>query len=100
MRVDPADMPPDPFAEDGVDRMALEHAEELARHSADSASAVWDRFDGPTTDEFDDAERELAELECARDDPDGSDVPFAMWKAAIAAISVVVVLAIIVLYVR
>ncbi|MHB9003810.1 MAG: hypothetical protein ACYC6C_07055 [Coriobacteriia bacterium] len=93
MPVDPRDMPPDPFAEDGVDRMALEHAEELARHPADSASAVWDRFDGPTTDEFDNAEREIAELE------DGGDVPAAMWKAGIAAVAVVVIIAMLVLFV-
>lgn len=96
MPVDPRDMPPDPFAEDGVDRMALEHAEELARHPADSASAVWDRFDGPSTDEFDDAEREIAELE---DGGNGSDVPVAMWKAGMAAVAVVVIIAMLVLYV-
>ncbi|PKQ29076.1 MAG: hypothetical protein CVT60_07215 [Actinobacteria bacterium HGW-Actinobacteria-10] len=95
MTVDPRDMPPDPFAEDGVDRMALEHAEELARHPADPASTAWDRFDGPTTDEFDDAEREIAELE----DGGENELPFALWKAGMAAVAVVVIIAMLVLFV-
>lgn len=97
MRVDPGDMPPDPFAEDGVDTMALEHAEELARHPADSASAAWDRFDGPTTDEFDDAEREIAELE--EGTGDGDELRFALWKAGMAAIAVVLIIAMLALFV-
>lgn len=97
MRVDPRDMPPDPFAEDGVDRMALEHAEELARHPADSASAEWDRFDGPTTDEFDDAKREITEL--GEGTGDGAELSFALWKAGMAAVAVVVIIAMLVLFV-
>lgn len=52
------DMPPDPWAEEGIDVWSLEQAEELTRHKADPDDPRWERVEGPTTDEFDDAENE------------------------------------------
>ncbi len=54
----PGDMPPDPWAEEGIDPWSLEQAEDLTRQGACPDDPRWERVDGPTTDEFDDAEHE------------------------------------------
>lgn len=95
----PDDMPPDPFAEDGVDLMSLTHAEELARRGIDPDHPAWDRFDGPDMFDFDEAARELAALESGEGADAGSDVRYAIWKTALAGVAVVVVIALLVVYV-
>lgn len=60
-------LPPDPWAEEGVDLWALEQAEELAHGRVDPDDRAWDNLDGgPTIDDFDDAAAELREMD---DDP-------------------------------
>ncbi|MDP2183733.1 MAG: hypothetical protein Q8K99_14355 [Actinomycetota bacterium] len=57
-------LPPDPWAEEGVDLWALEQAEELAHDGVHPDDRAWDNLDGgPTIDEFDDAAAELRALE-------------------------------------
>ena len=53
-------LPPDPWAEDGVDLWSLEQAERLTREDADQSSSRWDELEGPTIDDFDRAGKELA----------------------------------------
>lgn len=58
------DMPPDPFAQDGVDPFAVEASERLAHDGASGCDPRWDRVGGePTVDDFDDAEAELQALD-------------------------------------
>ena len=54
-------LPPDPWADEGVDLWTLEKAERLAARDADSADPRWDDLDGPDIEEFWDAEAEMAE---------------------------------------
>ncbi|MDP2232304.1 MAG: hypothetical protein Q8K89_01595 [Actinomycetota bacterium] len=89
-------MPPDPFAQDGIDEMELEAAERLAHDDASGSDPRWDRLDGPTTDQFDDAAEELRELEVAADEQVGS----LMWRTALAGIAVLVAIGLVLLLVR
>jgi hypothetical protein len=54
----PGDLPPDPWEKEGVDLWALEQAEDLTKRDAHPDDPRWDKLDGPTIDEFDDAENE------------------------------------------
>lgn len=62
----PDRMPPDPWDEEGVDLWTLEKAEEYVSRDLDCADPRWDDLDGPTIEEFDEAE-----AESERDDADG-----------------------------
>ncbi len=75
-------LPPDPWADEGVDLWTLEKAERLAAEDPDSADPRWDDLDGPSIDEFYDAESEMAES----DDVHGSGLIGALrpWLGLIA----------------
>lgn len=93
------DLPPDPFADDGLDPFAVEAAEELARAGVDPGDPRWDRIGGePTIDDFDDARAELDGR-----DPLGSDEsaagPFTRLLPWLSAIALVVVAALVLTYV-
>ena len=96
-----SDMPPDPFADDGIeDPFALELAEELAHDGAPKHDPRWDHIDGPSIDEFDAAAHEIDDL---RDDelgPDGFDSRAIIVRTVVASVAVIVVLALVVLYLR
>lgn len=71
------EMPLDPFADDGVDEMAVELAERLAHEGAAPNDPRWERIGAePTIDDFDDAADELDEFEELRDEE------WAAWSAA------------------
>jgi len=89
-------MPPDPFAEDGVDLLELETAERLVHDGAGSSDPRWDRLDGPTIDDFDEAAEELETREFEAEEHVGS----LMWRTALAGIAVVVAIALVVLLLR
>lgn len=96
-----ADMPPDPFADDGVeDPFALELAEELAHDGASKHDPRWDHIDGPTIDEFDDAAREIDELRDNESGPEEPDMRNLVLRTVVASMTVIIVLAVIVLYLR
>lgn len=94
--IDDRDMPPDPWAEQGVDPWEIEQAEQLAHDGAAPDDPRWDHLDGPTTDEFYDAERELR---TARAEEFTEIGPLA-WRAIIASVAVVVAIALLVLVLR
>jgi len=89
-------MPPDPFAEDGVDLLEVETAEKLVHDGVSSSDPRWDRFDGPTIDDFDEAAEELQSLEAEADE----QVMSLVWRTVLAGIAVVVAIALVVLLVR
>lgn len=89
-------MPPDPFAEDGVDQLELATAEKLVHDGTSGSDPRWDHLDGPTVDDFDDAAEEFRELE---DDAE-VEVSSLVMRTALAGIAVVVAIALIVLLVR
>ncbi len=89
-------MPPDPFAQEGIDELELETAERLARDGASPGDPRWDRLDGPTIHEFDDAARELEIIEVRSE----TDVRSLMWRTVVACIAVLVAIGLVVLLVR
>lgn len=89
-------MPPDPFEQDGVDLLELETAEKLAHDGASSSDPRWDRLDGPTIDEFDQAAEELRDIEEAAD----VQVTSLVMRTALAGVAVVVAIALLVLILR
>lgn len=93
---DTPELPPDPWAEQGIDPWALEQAELLTRTDADPSSRSWDEIDGPTLDEFEEAKRELASWSDEEDDASGLLGALRPWLGAIALI---VVLAFVLTYV-
>lgn len=63
------ELPPDPFADDGVDEMAVEIAEQLAYDGVASADPRWEHIGAePTIDDFDAAAGEFGEYDRADDD--------------------------------
>lgn len=94
----PADdrMPPDPWAEDGVDLWGLEQAEQLAHEGAAESDPRWERIDGPTTDEFVDAELELRIERQAEE----TDLGALVRRAVLASVAVVAALALLLLVLR
>lgn len=89
-------MPPDPFEQDGVDLLELETAEKLAKDGASASDPRWDRLDGPTIDEFDEAAEEFRDIE----DQAESELGSLIWRTVLAGIAVVVAIALLVLVVR
>lgn len=90
------DMPPDPFAEEGVDSMTLERAERLAREGITGDDPRWRALEdeGPLVEDFDTAADSQIEHE-------GSGPRF--WNShgwAVAAVSVLVAFALLLLFVR
>jgi len=62
-------LPPDPFADDGVDDMAVEMAERLAHDGVSPTDPRWDHLGAePTIDDFDQAESEISGFEDDRTD--------------------------------
>lgn len=96
---DLSDLPPDPFAEDGVDEFAVEASEALARENVDPADPRWDRIGGePTIDDFDEAAHELRGCDAdANAEPCGTG-PFTRLLPWMSAIAIIVVIALVILY--
>ena len=93
---DDRDLPPDPWAEEGVDIWAVEKSEALTREGADPADPRWDKIGGePTIEEFDDAERELDACSDADSDecPDGPFTRMIPWLPLIAVLAVLAMVA-------
>lgn len=91
-RVTPGDLPPDPFAQDGVDIFSLEQAEMLAADDSRSEDPRWDHIEGPSLDDFDRAAAELDE--CEESAPCGSGLIGSLvpWVGAIALLVVAAML--------
>lgn len=92
----PGQMPPDPWAEEGIDLWTLEQAERLTREDVDPASRAWDELDGPTIEEFDEAAHEF---ERCRDGGECGAGPIGAIRPLLGAIAVVVLLAFVLTYV-
>jgi hypothetical protein len=77
-------LPPDPWADDGIDLWALEQGELLAADDSRAEDPRWDSIEGPTLDAFDDAAAELDE--CEDEAPCGRGLigNLRPWMAAIA----------------
>ena len=88
-------LPPDPWAEEGIDLWALEQADRLTREEADPSSSQWDELEGPTIDDFDRAGEELTGESGLQGEGSGLLGALRPWLGAIALI---VVLAFILTY--
>ncbi len=91
----PDRMPPDPWAEDGIDLWTLEQAERLTTDDVDPASSRWDDLEGPTIEEFDDA---AAETEQCRTEGTCGGGPFSLMRPWLGVIAVVVIVAFMLTY--
>lgn len=89
-------MPPDPFAEDGIDLFELETAEQLAHDGVAPSDPRWDHLEGPSVEEFDEAARELETAELVAEQELGTLI----WRTALAAIAVLVAIGLVVLLLR
>jgi len=96
------ELPPDPFADDGVDDVfALERAEELARRGAQGYDPRWDDLGGePTIDDFDEAAHELGTERdaLARGDDEDATGPFTAMLPWVGTIGAFLVLALLLIY--
>lgn len=96
------ELPPDPFADEGVDDIfALERAEELARGDAQGYDPRWDDLGGePTMDDFDEAAGELdGEREAlGRGDDERATGPFTAMLPWVGTIAAFLVLALLLIY--
>lgn len=89
-------MPPDPFAEDGIDLFELETAERLAHDGVAPSDPRWDHLEGPSIEEFDEAARELAGEEILAEEQMGHLIV----RTALAGIAVLVAIGLVVLLLR